>query len=54
VSPSENASATAPGYAGLGLDERPFVAWAARPGGEGPGIPLDQIHTVVRVAQRTP
>ena len=28
--------------------------WTARPGGTGPGIPLDQIRTVVRTAIRVP
>ena len=35
VSPSENASATAPGFTAAPA-ARPFVLWASRPGGEGP------------------
>jgi hypothetical protein len=54
VSPPENASATAPGFVPVTGGGRPFVAWTARPGGEGPGIPLAQIQTFVRVAQRQP
>jgi hypothetical protein len=54
ASPSENASETAPGFLGPPADRRPFVAWASRPGGEGPGIPLAQIQTFVRFAQRQP
>jgi hypothetical protein len=53
VSPHENASETAPGFTAPPAS-RPFVAWASRPGGEGPGVPLAQIQTFVRVAQRTP
>jgi hypothetical protein len=53
VSPSENASATAPGFTAPPAS-RPFVLWASRPGGEGPGVPLAQIRTFVRFAQRTP
>jgi hypothetical protein len=53
VSPHENASETAPGFTPPPAN-RPFVAWASRPGGEGPGVPLAQIKTFVRVAQRTP
>jgi hypothetical protein len=51
VSPPENASATAPGFVPT-VGGRPFVAWTSRPGGEGPGIPIGQIQTFVRVAQR--
>ena len=54
VSPPENASATAPGFVPVAGGGRPFVAWTSRPGGEGPGIPLAQIQTFVRVAQRQP
>jgi hypothetical protein len=54
VSPHENASETAPGFLGAPADRRPFVAWASRPGGEGPSIPLAQIRTFVRFAQRQP
>ena len=54
VSPHENASETAPGFLGAPADRRPFVAWASRPGGEGPGVPLAQIRTFVRFAQRQP
>jgi hypothetical protein len=55
VSPPENASLTAPGFAATGgAGGTPFVAWASRPGGEGPGIPLAQIQTFVRVATRQP
>ena len=54
VSPPENASATAPGFVPVTGGGRPFVAWTARPGGEGPGIPLAQIQTLVRVARREP
>jgi hypothetical protein len=53
VSPPENASATAPGFVPV-AGGRPFVAWTSRPGGEGPGIPLAQIQTFVRFAQRQP
>ena len=53
VSPVENASLTAPGFSGS-PGSVPFVAWASRPGGEGPGVPIGQIRTFVRVAQRTP
>jgi hypothetical protein len=53
VSPAENASLTAPGFT-RAPDEHPFVAWASRPGGDGPGIPLAQVQTFVRVAQRQP
>jgi hypothetical protein len=53
VSPSENASATAPGFTAAPAS-RPFVLWASRPGGEGPGVPIGQIRTFVRFAQRTP
>ena len=55
VSPPENASLTAPGFAATGgAGGTPFVAWASRPGGEGPGIPLAQVQTFVRVATRQP
>jgi hypothetical protein len=54
VSPHENASETAPGFLGPPAARRPFVAWASRPGGEGPGVPLAQIQTFVRFAQRQP
>jgi len=55
VSPPENASLTAPGFAAAGPPGgTPFVAWASRPGGEGPGIPLAQIRTFVRAAFRQP
>jgi hypothetical protein len=54
VSPSENASITAPAFAGTGPQERPIVLWASRPEGEGPGVPIGQIRTFVRAAQRTP
>jgi hypothetical protein len=55
VSPPENASLTAPGFAATGgAGGTPFVAWTSRPGGEGPGIPLAQVQTFVRVAQRQP
>jgi hypothetical protein len=53
VSPHENASETAPGFTAPPAS-RPFVLWAARPGGEGPGVPLAQIRTFARFAQRTP
>lgn len=53
VSPFENASLTAPGFVPT-APATPFVAWASRPGGEGPGIPLAQIKTFVRFAQRRP
>jgi hypothetical protein len=53
VSPHENASETAPGFTAPPAG-RPFVAWASRPGGEGPGVPIDQIRTFVRVARRAP
>jgi hypothetical protein len=53
VSPSENASATAPDFT-AGPASRPFVLWASRPGGEGPGVPIGQIRTFVRFAERTP
>jgi hypothetical protein len=53
VSPPENAFLTAPGFVPT-APGRPFVAWASRPGGEGPGVPLAQIRTFVRVAQRQP
>lgn len=55
VSPPENAFLTAPGFAATGgAGGTPFVAWASRPGGEGPGVPLAEIRTVVRVALRQP
>jgi hypothetical protein len=54
VSPHENASETAPGFLGPPADRRAFVAWASRPGGEGPGVPIAQIRTFVRFAQRQP
>jgi hypothetical protein len=50
VAPADNASSTAATFAG----DRPLVLWAARPAGEGPGIPVSQIQTVVRAAVRTP
>jgi hypothetical protein len=53
VSPSENASATAPGFTAAPA-ANPFVLWASRPGGEGPGVPIAQIRTFVRFSQRTP
>jgi hypothetical protein len=54
VSPAtENASLTAPGFT-RAPDQHAFVAWTSRPGGEGPGIPIAQIRTFVRVAQRVP
>jgi hypothetical protein len=53
VSPDEHASETAPGFTAPPASH-PFVLWAARPGGEGPGVPLAQIQTFVRFAQRTP
>jgi hypothetical protein len=31
----------------------PDAVWIARPGGTGPGIPISQIHTVVRAASST-
>src|SRR4051812_13401609 len=53
VPPPENASFTAPGFAtGGARGNTPFVAWTSRPGGEGPGIPLAQVQTFVRVAVR--
>jgi hypothetical protein len=53
VSPHENASETAPAFTAAPAS-RPVVLWAARPGGEGPGVPIDQIRTFVRSAQRQP
>jgi hypothetical protein len=53
VSPSERASAAVPAFTG-GPSGRAVVVWASRPGGEGPGVPLAQIQTFVRVAQRLP
>jgi hypothetical protein len=53
VSPDEHASETAPGFTAPPASHA-FVLWAARPGGEGPGVPLAQIQTFVRFAQRTP
>jgi hypothetical protein len=53
VSPHENAAATAPAFTGAPA-ARPLVLWSARPAGEGPGVPLAQIRTFVRVAQRQP
>jgi hypothetical protein len=53
VSPHEHASLTAPGFTRT-PDARPFVLWASRPGGEGPGVPVGSIQTFVRVAQRAP
>jgi hypothetical protein len=53
VSPHENASLTAPGFTRSPGNE-PFVAWASRPGGEGPGVPIGSIRTFVRVARRVP
>jgi hypothetical protein len=53
VSPPENATLTAPGFTRT-ADNHPFVAWASRPGGSGPSIPLAQVQTFVRVAQRQP
>jgi hypothetical protein len=54
ASPHENASATAAALVGPPATRTPLVAWAARPGGEGPGVPLAQIRTFVRVARRAP
>jgi hypothetical protein len=53
VSPHENAAATAPAFTGAPAS-RPVVLWTARPAGEGPGVPLVQTRTFVRVAQRQP
>ena len=53
VSPDEHASETAPGFTAAPAS-RPLVLWASRPGGEGPGVPIAQIRTFVRAAQRTP
>jgi hypothetical protein len=53
ASPHERASLTAPGFTRT-PDGHPFVAWASRPGGEGPGVPIGSIQTFVRVAQRRP
>ena len=53
ASPDEHA-----GEHGAGLhpdaDNRPLVLWTARPGGEGPGVPIASIKTFVRTAQRQP
>ena len=53
ASPHEHVALTAPGFTRT-ADAHPFVAWTARPGGEGPGVPLASIQTFVRVAQRVP
>src|SRR4051794_19595687 len=53
VSPHENASLTAPGFT-RSAGNQPFVVWASRPGGEGPGVPIASIRTFVRVARRQP
>jgi hypothetical protein len=53
VSPAENALLTAPGFVPT-TPGHPFVAWAARPGGEGPGVPIAQIQTLVRFSRRQP
>jgi len=53
VSPDEHAASTAPGFTRT-TDNRPLVLWTARPGGEGPGVPVGSIKTFVRTAQRQP
>jgi hypothetical protein len=53
VSPDEHAASTAPSFTRT-PDNRPLVLWTARPGGEGPGVPLASIQTFVRTAQRQP
>ena len=52
VTPIENVSEMAVGFDTR--TEHAVAAWAARPEGTGPGVPIDQIHTVVRTAERTP
>src|SRR3954453_4069141 len=52
VTPDENVSELAVDY-----DPRnhaPVAVWAARPDGTGPGIPIAQVRTVVRTAERLP
>lgn len=48
VTPSENVERLAVSAEG----DRFVAAWIARPEGEGPGVPISQIHTVVRWAER--
>lgn len=52
VTPVENVSEMAVGFDSR--TEHAVAVWAARPEGTGPGIPIDQVHTVVRTAERTP
>jgi hypothetical protein len=50
VTPAENVHEVAPGFA---LDGTPLAIWSARPEGTGPGIPIANIHSLVRAAART-
>ena len=49
VTPVENVHEVAPGF---DPDGTPLAVWSARPEGTGPGIPIDQIRSVVRSATR--
>jgi hypothetical protein len=52
VTPVENVSELAVGFDSR--TEHAVAVWAARPEGTGPGVPIDQTHTLVRTAERTP
>jgi hypothetical protein len=50
VTPPENVHEVAPGFA---ADGTPIAIWSARPEGTGPGIPIENIHSLIRAAART-
>lgn len=52
VTPDENVSELAVEYDPR--NDAPVAVWAARPDGTGPAIPIDQLRTVVRAAERLP
>jgi hypothetical protein len=52
VTPDENVSEVAIEYDPR--NDAPVAVWAARPEGTGPGVPIAQLHTVVRSAERLP
>src|SRR4051812_46487192 len=52
VTPFENVSEIAVDFDTR--TEKAVAVWAARPEGTGPGVPIDQVHTVVRTSERTP
>jgi len=50
VTPDENVHELAPSVDG---DGTPVAVWSARPEGTGPGIPIEDLRSVVRAAART-